>query len=196
MINLMPSTIKTERSYGRSNVILMRWTFQISVAFVILTIVLLSGYSFMVSAQKSVNANKSKVEESIKSEKLDTTEKEYDAFSSNVQTVTQILSKQVLYSSLLQQIGSVTPLGATLSSISISSTSNALDLNFNISSADVAPILQLNLQDEKNQLFQKADIIQVNCQQSNGVDKCTAQLKAEYRKDAKFLFINTIGVTK
>lgn len=198
MINLMPSDIKKDRAYGRSNVILLRWTYQISAAFVLLILALLSGYSFMVSAQKSVKNNKSTVESAIKNEKLDQTETEYNAFASNVKTVTQILSKQVLYSSLLQQIGSVTPSGATLSSVSISSSANALDLNFNITSADIAPILQLNLQDEKNQLFQKADIIQVNCQQSSvsGTEKCTAQLKAEYKKDAKFLFINTIGASK
>lgn len=196
MINLMPKDIKQDRAYGRSNVLLLKWTSQIAVAYILLIIALISGYSFMVSAQRSVNNSKKRVEETIKNEKLDQTEKEYSSFASNVKTVTQILSKQLIYSSLLQQIGSVTPNGATLSSVSISSAANALDLNFNIASSDIAPIIQLNLQDEKNKLFQKADIIQVSCQQSNEAEKCTTQLKAEYKKDAKFLFINTIGTPK
>jgi len=197
MINLLPTGTKDERLYGRKNVLLIRLIGLSLTLFMVLITTIIISIIIMDKAISTANSNKQALDISISDNKLDETEKAYNDFLSNVKTVTQILSKQVLYSSLLQQIGQVTPPGANLNSVSISSTDNALDLNFTISRPDIAPILQLNLQDQKNKLFERADIIQVNCQQKEqNVSPCTAQLKAEYRKDAMFLFINTVGSKK
>lgn len=197
MINLMPSKIKINRSYGRKNVQLLRLAIQSVMLFVLLLMVIFVGLNVIHTAQDNANDEKTTLENKYTSEKLNEVQKTYEEFASNLNTVTQILSKQILYSSLLQKIGSVIPPGATLNSVSLASTDNALDMNFSITSSTLAPIIQINLQDEKNNLFEKADIIQVSCQQDNlNIEKCTAQLKAQYKKDAIFLFINTIGNAK
>lgn len=193
MINLMPGEIKEQRSYGRKNVKLLKWTTQAVVLFSILLMAIILGLNVIYRAQKTSSNEKERLEKKYVNEKYDEIKKSYDEFSGNLTTVTQILSKQVLYSSLLQKIGSVIPPGATLNSISLAGTDNALDLNFSIANETLAPIIQVNLQDEKNKLFEKADIIQVSCQQEqNNTEKCSTQLKAQYRKDATFLFINTL----
>lgn len=193
MINLMPNDIKSKRSYGRKNILLLKWTTQAIILFTLLLLTIILGLNTIYSSQKSALNEKTKLENKYTTEKYEETQKSYNEFNSNLTTTTQILSKQILYSSLLQKIGSVIPPGATLNSISIASTDNALDLNFNISSSALAPIVQINLQDEKNNLFEKADIIQVSCQQDQAnTEKCTTQLKAQYKKDAVFLFINTL----
>lgn len=194
MINLMPQEITRDRKYGRKNILLFRWLMQTAIAFVLLCLSVFIGLGVLHRSQDSVYKNKQSLLSKISEEKLDDTQKSYKEFSDNLNTVTQILSKQILYSLLLQKIGSVIPPGTTLNSISIASTDNALDLNFNINNSSLAPIIQINLQDERNKLFEKADIIQVTCQQTD--EKCTAQLKAQYKKDAVFLFINTIGDKK
>lgn len=197
MINLLPPETKKDRYYGRKNMVLLKWIALSIVLFFMLILSIGIGLGIMNRAISNANINKQVLAMSISDDKLNETEQYYNEFLNNVKTVTQILSKQVLYSSLLQQIGKVTPPGANLNSVSISSTDNALDLNFTISSPDIAPILQLNLQDQKNKLFERADIIQVNCQQKEKADNpCTAQLRAEYKKDAMFIFINTVGANK
>lgn len=197
MINLLPPETKKDRYYGRKNVVLLKWISLSLVLFIMLIASIGIGLGIMNRAISNANINKQVLATSISDDKLNETEQSYNEFLNNVKTVTQILSKQVLYSSLLQQIGKVTPPGANLNSVSISSTDNALNLNFTINSPDIAPILQLNLQDQKNKLFERADIIQVNCQQKEKTDNpCTAQLRAEYKKDAMFIFINTVGGNK
>ena len=197
MINLMPIGIRKDREYGRKNAVLLKWLIQSATAMLLLLLFIIIGFGIMDKAQTAADSNKNAVSTSMSDEKLDETKKAYAEFSSNLKTVTQILSKQVIYSSLIKQIGSVTPPGASLNTISIASSDNALDLNFTIKSSDIAPVLQLNLQDIKNKLFEKADIIQVNCTQADdSTSKCSAQLRAAYRKDAAFLFINTLGASK
>jgi hypothetical protein len=193
----MPSNIKINRSYGRKNIQLLRLAIQSVMLFILLLIVIFIGLNVIYTAQDNSKNEKVNLEKKYTSEKLDEVQKTYEEFASNLNTVTQILSKQILYSSLLQKIGSVIPPGATLNSVSLASTDNALDMNFSIIDSALAPIIQVNLQDEKNNLFEKADIIQVSCQQDSlSSEKCTAQLKAQYKKDAVFLFINTIGNIK
>lgn len=193
----MPTDIKTRRAYARKNFVILRWTVQALLFLLILLVTALLGLNTINTSLKSVENDKNTIRNKLNSENLIEIQKSYNDYLNNLNTVTQILSKQILYSSLLQKIGSVIPPGATLNSINLSSTDNALELNFNISSSNLAPIIQVNLQDEKNELFEKADIIQVNCQQGqSNTDSCTTQLKAKYKKDAVFIFINTIGDKK
>lgn len=193
MINLTPSDIKKDRNYRRNNLRYSRWIAQSILMLLILNVFMVAGYGLISARQNQLDEKKSSLSEEISNLKLGEVESKYASFVANVSTVTQILSKQILYSDLIKQIGSVTPTGATLNSVSISSKDNALDLNFKINSQDIAPIIQLNLEDEKNNLFSKADIVQLNCPTTA---TCTTQLKAEYKKDFPYLFINTLGSKK
>ena len=199
MINLLPPEVKTMRLYGRRNRTLMRWSAFCLAAMAGLIIIVGGGFFFITQSEKSAQRSKAQVEEAIKAAKLDEVEKQYAAFSSNLKTVTQILSKQILFSDLVQKIGSVIPSGVTLNSVSLSDADNALTLDFKLPNPGLAPTLQVNLENEKNELFEKADILQVSCTTDSvtKVQSCTAQVRALYRKDAKFLFLNSIaGVSK
>lgn len=193
MINLTPSDIKQDRYYRRNNLRYFRWISQSILMLLILNVFLAAGYGLILARQDQLDEKKASLNKEINDLNRGEVESKYTSFVTNINTITQILSKQILYSDLIKQIGSVTPSGATLNSVSISSKDNALDLNFKISSQDIAPIIQLNLEDEKNNLFSKADIVQLNCPTSS---TCTTQLKAEYKKDFPYLFINTLGSKK
>ena len=194
MIELLPNNIKQDRNYGRRNNVLLRWNIACLLAITGILIIGATGYFFINNATESAAASKVQTEESIADAKLSEVEAEYKEFSGNLKTVIQILSDQVLFSELLQQIGSVTPTGATLNSISLSDTDNALDLDFTTTAASIAPTIQVNLEDPTNELFDKADIIQVTCQAGNdGKESCNVQLRALFKEDAKFLFLNSVS---
>ncbi len=194
MIDLLPNSIKQDRNYGRRNNVLLRWNISCLLAILGILTIGATGYFFINNATKSAAASKAQTEESIADAKLSEVEAEYKTFSSNLKTVVQILSDQVLFSELLQQIGGVTPTGATLNSISLSDTDNALDLDFTTTAASIAPTIQVNLEDPTNELFDKADIIQVTCQTgTDGKDSCNVQLRALFKEDAKFLFLNSVS---
>lgn len=193
MIDLLPAEIKKSRLYGRRNGKLLRWNFLCMLALLGILIISGTGYFFINNATLSAAEVKSKTEAAIKTAKLDEAEVEYAQFSNNLKTVVQILSSQVLFSELLQQIGGVTPTGTTLNSVSLSDSDNALDLNFTTTSASLAPTLQVNLEDPENELFEKADIVQVSCQtDTEGKEECGVQLRALFKADAKFLFLNSV----
>ncbi len=197
MIDLLPKTIKEARRYGRRNGLLLKWNLVCLTAIISLLVIIATGYFFINNASVSAATVKSKTEQTIKDAKLDKVEADYLEFSNNLKTVVQILSSQVLFSELLKQIGGVTPSGTTLNSVSLSDTDNALDLNFTTSSATLAPTIQVNLEDPENELFEKADITLVSCQpDTNGEESCTVQLRALFRKDAKFLFLNSVSSTE
>lgn len=193
MIDLLPSDMKRSRTYGRRNNLLLRWNLLCLLGIIGLTVIGGAGYFFINNATLSAEKVKTQTEESIRSAKLDEAEANYTSFSNNLKTVVQILNSQVLFSELLQQIGSVTPSGTTLNSVSLTDSDNALDLSFTTSSASLAPTIQVNLEDKRNKLFEKADIIQVSCQiDSSGSEGCGVQLRALFRSDAKFLFLNSV----
>lgn len=193
MIDLLPDDIKTARIYGRRNKLLFKWNLLSFFALLGLLTISGVGYFFINNSTIAAADVKTKTEASIEAANLSEVEAEYAIFSNNLKTVVQILSSQVLFSELLQQIGGVTPTGATLNSVSLSDSDNALDLNFTTTAASIAATIQVNLEDPTNELFEKADIIQVSCQiDAEGVEECNVELRALFREDAKFLFLNSV----
>lgn len=193
MIDLLPNDVKSSRMYGRRNRLLARWNFYLFLAIAAILAIIGAGYFFINNATLSAADVKTKTEDSIKAADLSNIEKEYETFTSNLKTVVQILNNQVLFSELLQQIGGVTPTGAILNTVSLSDSDNALDLNFTTTSASIAAQIQVNLEDPTNELFEKADIIQVACYiNSDDKEECSVQLRALFKEDAKFLFLNSV----
>ena len=69
-----------------------------------------------------------------------------------------------------------------------------IDLNAVTKDYQTATQVQLNLQDPKNKIFDKADILNITCSSSNPADPsypCTISLKALFAKNNPFLFINS-----
>lgn len=193
MINLLPPDIKEARVYGRRNRGLMRWCIICFMGILGIGAVAGVGYFYINNAETSARNIKNQNEAVTQSKGFIETEKTYASFTSNLKTVVQILNKQILFSDLIQKVGAVTPPGARLSSMSLTNTDNALDLNFIVEESSIAPVVQLNLEDPKNELFEKADIVRVTCEGSIESNDCTVQVRALYRTNAQFLFLNSVG---
>ncbi len=194
MINLLPTEVKEMRSYGRKNRRLVRWCAMSLLGALMLTSISGGGYLLITQAEAAAKDTKSQTETLLNSSKLSKTDSDFKSFSNNLKTVTQILSKQVLFSQLIQKMGAITPKGATLSAISLTSSDNSIALDFKVNSTSLAPTLQANLSDEKESLFDKVDITQVVCQtdQTSGQKTCSVQLKAQYSDNFQFLFLNSV----
>ena len=111
----------------------------------------------------------------------------------------QVLSKEVLFSKLLTQVGSVMPGGSVLTALSINQLSGGLDLQAKATDYQTATQVQVNLQDPKSLLFEKVDIVNVQCQSTVTADPlvakypCTVQMRALFSKTNPFLFISPTG---
>lgn len=193
MINLLPDDVKTNIMYARRNTKLRKWVVALSGVLVGVFVFLAAGHLYIASTTSRYSEQVAKAEESLKAQKIDETEKRLQDLSSNLKLIIQVLSKEVLFSKLLRQAGAVMPPGSVLSSIELSKVEGGIDLSAEAQDYETASRIQVNLQDPSNKLFDKVDIIQVNCGNTEGRYPCRVTLRAQFAKNNPYTFINSSG---
>lgn len=195
MINLLPPDIKSSYDYASRNVHALRWLIAFAIALVGLGAIGTTGFIYMQHLSKDYQSQITIKEDSLKQQKLDETQKAAKDISSSLKLAVDVLSKEVLFSELLKQLGSVTPNNVRLSSLNISQTTGALDITAASTDYKAATQLQVNLADPANKIFSKADIVNISCASGDGSSSypCTVTIRALFAKDNPFLFINAKG---
>lgn len=197
MINLLPPDIKSSYDYASRNVHALRWLIAFAIALVGLGAIATTGLIYMQHISKDYQSQIASKESSLKSQKLDETQKAAKDISNSLKLAVTVLGKEVLFSKLLTQLGSVIPSNARLSTLNISETTGALDISAITADYKTATQLQVNLADPANKIFSQADIISVSCASGTGVAvtayPCTVTIRALFAKNNPFLFINAKG---
>jgi len=196
MINLLPPETKQSYRYARKNRKLLFWIF--AFIFAVAGVVILTVVGQMVMGH-SINQNQTAINQldaSLSSQDLEGTKKQATAISNDLKLMVTVLSKEILFSSLLVQLGNITPSGVILTSLSISQTGGAIDISGRAKDYNGAARLQANLNDQHNKIFSKADIVSISCADTStdaiaSTYPCTVTLKALFSSDNPFLFINT-----
>jgi hypothetical protein len=122
--------------------------------------------------------------------------KQVTNISNNLKLMVTVLSKQVLFSEMLTQLGAITPSKVILTNLSISQTESAIDITAQAADYNAATQLHANLIDPNNKIFSKADIVSISCASDTTSDKansaypCTVSIRALQAEDNPFLFIN------
>lgn len=196
MINLLPPDVKKSYRYARSNVVLRKWLVMFVIAFV--GLITITTFGLLTLQQSSNKYTKSIAisEKQFEKEKYSEIQKRVEDISSSFKLVKTVLSQEVLFSKLIQKIGSAIPSNAILSGLTISQTQGALDITANATNYAAATQVQVNLADPKNQIFTKADIINIAC--TDKVDEtgkaskypCTVTIRALFGDNSSYLFIN------
>lgn len=195
MINLLPPDTYQAILYARRNTRLAGWIVAVSVGLAMMIVVVMGGQFAIDRSTKDYQRQANDAQQQLKAQKLDETQAKVQDISSSLKLVVDVLGREVLFSKLLQQIGSVMPPGSSLSGLSISKVQGAIDLNAVARDYQIATQVQVNLQDPVNKIFDKADILSINCA-SNSTDPdypCQVNLRVVFTKDNPFLFINSQG---
>lgn len=213
MINLLPQPERESIVYARRNSKLLRWSGVMALSIFIMVLLWGTGYLYIASTTTKLQGTIARKQSDLQAQKLDETQNRISDLSNNLKLILQVLSKEVLFSKLLQQIGSVMPSGSVLSTIEISKVEGGLDLIALAKNHQTATQVQLNLQDPRNKLFDKVDLVSVNCgpatvttpntsgssagqgvatQTGTKVNPypCTVNLRALFDDENPFLFIN------
>lgn len=190
MINLLPNETKQQVSFARRNTTLRKWVIATAIGVAGIAIVFAAGLWFIHRSTNSVQAQVTATTEQLKAQKLDETQKRVAEISDSVKLASQVLSKQVLFSKLLTQIGAVMPAGAALQSLSINSTQGGIDLTAVATNYETASQVQVNLADPANKIFEKADIVTVNCQTTTTPTEypCQVTIRALFTKNNTFQY--------
>lgn len=176
----------------------MRWIVAFVVALAGLAIITVGGMLLM---QNSIDTYKTKIartQSQLASQNLTGVEAQVTTISNNLKLMVQVLSKEILFSKLLTQLGTITPSNVELTSLSISQSESAIEITAQSTDYNAATQLQANLTAPANQIFSKADLVSVTCasgaqQVANAKYPCAIDIRAEFTNNNPFLFINANG---
>jgi Tfp pilus assembly protein PilN len=195
MINLLPPDVKSNYHYARRNRTLLRWVTATSFCLLGGMLLVAGGYLYL---RQSINSTQSQINVSqhqLDSQNLTKVQSQVTSISNNLKLAVQVLSKEILFSQLLQRLGTVTPDNAILTNLNITQAQGGVEIVAQTTNYDAATQLQLNLSDPKNQIFSKADIVSITCQSGENVGAypCTVDIRALFATNNPFLFINAKG---
>ena len=149
----------------------------------------MSGILYLQSSERSFQTQITNTSQSLNNQQLDTVQKQAEEISGNIKLTTDVLSRQVLFSKLLRQIGAAMPSNTSLSDLKINKGEKGISLTASAVDYDAATQVQVNLADPKNKIFSKADIVSINCDKSGSKYPCTVVVRALFGDNASYLFI-------
>lgn len=196
MINLLPAEIKTDIAYARKNATLLTFCLLFITIIIGMAMITIAGLFYMNQSKSLYNKQIKTAQEEIKTQKLETVQKQAEDISSNLKLTTQVLSREVLFSKLIKQIGAAMPANTALSDLKIGKTEGGIDLTAVASDYNTGSQIQINLSDPKNKIFDKADILNITCTSGNTDPRypCTVTIRARFGTNNSFLFISPSGV--
>lgn len=198
MINLLPPTVRESLSYARKNTSLRRSAVAMTIVLICIVVTLLGGLLYLRQTSQTLANQIDTTKQQLQIQNQETIEKDVENLSSTLKLVVQVLSKQVIFSDLIKQVGAAMPRGTVLTSLSINQVSGGLDLQAKAADYQTATQVQVNLKDPESLLFEQVDIVNIQCQTDstasadplNSRYPCTIQLRALFSKTNPFLFIN------
>lgn len=191
MINLLPGDVKKEIGYGRKNKRMLLWLTGLGVFLILMLCVTGLGYLYNKDYIAKETARVTVAQQRKAELKLQDTQKQFDSLSNQLKLVNKVLSENVLFSKLATQIGSTLPRGVVLTKFDLADVEGGIDISASTTDYQSATQFQLNLQDKNNQLFEKADIVKIDCNnepsQSSEDDSpypCTATYRALFGENS------------
>lgn len=193
MINLLPPDVKQDVVYARRNAMLVKWiSVIIACAFGAFAII---GFGQLYLNQ-SVATYQKQIEEGqerLRIQKLEETQARVSEISGNLKLVVQVLSREILFSKVLRQVGASIPSGAILTELTINKVEGGIDLTFEAKDYQTGTQILVNLQDKENKVFEKADIEEIRCTAdvaAGNTYPCSVTMRALFGDNSPFLFIN------
>lgn len=199
MINLLPPETKQTVLYARRNRILAKWLAAMFIGILGIVAVVLAGYLYINQSTEVYATEVQRTKERLASQKLEETQKRTQEISTSTKLAFQVLSRQVLFSRLLKQIGAAMPQGAALQNLSIGKLEGGIDLQAVAVDYQTATQVQVNMQDPSNKIFEKADIINISCSETEDESEdenpypCQVTIRALFAKDSPFILTTKEG---
>ncbi|HCM51909.1 TPA: hypothetical protein DIS56_02130 [Candidatus Saccharibacteria bacterium] len=191
MINLIPPAYGQAIRIGRTNTRLMRWLLSVTAAAAGLIVIVGVGWLYLNHQNSKLTKDISSVQQQLDAQNLGEVQKQAQTINSNVKVINQVLNREIRFSNLIQEIGSVLPNGSVLNSLTLSKVDGAVDLSTGTRDYTAASQIAVNLSDPKNNIFEKVDIVNITCDASpTSTYACNANYKALFSKTTKNRFLN------
>ncbi len=190
MINLLPTGVKEDLLYARRNTTLVKWIIALVISIIGIVIIVLAGNIFLQVSINNYSSETTEARDRLQAQKIEETQAQIEEISSNTKLATKVLSREILFSKLLRQLGASIPANNVLQQFQVEEVGGGLTLQAAATDINAATQLQLNLQDPQNKIFEKADIESITCGQTESAKyPCVIQLKALFADQNPFTFI-------
>lgn len=195
MINLLPPERKETIRYGRQNVKLLHWLIGFAASIAGVFVIITFGQVYVNQATQDFEEQISRSEQTLAEQNIDEVQAKVQEITNTLTLVGEVLSRQVLFSDLIQAVGSTIPEGAVLTGLTISQIDGGIDLLAEATDYNTATQVQVNLQDVDNPIFASADIISVRCDSQNNEQDvqvaypCQINIRALFGENSQFLLI-------
>jgi hypothetical protein len=196
MINLLPTNEKQELQYARRNTGLLKWVTALALSLAGVMLIVVAGNIYIQLSIKNYSSEVARAQEDLQAQKIKETQTKIEEISNNTKLATQVLSREILFSKLLRQLGASIPSNSVLQQFQIEELGGGLTLQAAATDINAATQLQVNLEDPKNKIFEKADIENINCGAEDTQYSCTVQVRALFAKDNPYTFIGQPGDTQ
>ncbi|HEX5448395.1 MAG TPA: hypothetical protein VFW90_04350 [Candidatus Saccharimonadales bacterium] len=191
MINLLPPGRASAIRYGRHNTILRVWLAGVAAAVAILLVILAGGWVYINQQSNNLQKSIDSTNLQLRSQNADKIKSDAKEITGDINTIDKILSQEVQFSQLIQDIGGYMPPGAVLDTLSLSDqVDSSLDISAKAKDYASAAQIAVNLSDPKRDLFSKVDIENVGCDSTSAkAYPCTASMKVLFSKDAQAKYL-------
>lgn len=209
MINLLPPDYIENIIYARRNAVLRKWMIALLFALFGSIAIVAGGYIYMTQTVKNQDKQVQSVWAELQQDDLDGTKKQLDDVSANLKLILQVLSREILFSSLMRQLGASLPANTALQQVQIDKISGGITLRAVAKDITSATQIQVNLEDPNNKIFDKADIESISCSGPDDIATptttttptdsaypCTVQLKALFSKNNPYVYIQSSPATE
>jgi Tfp pilus assembly protein PilN len=193
MINLLPTDEKQELQYARRNTGLLKWVMVLALSLAGVVVIVFAGNIYIQLSIKNYSSDVARAQENLQAQKIEETQAEIEEISNSTKLATQVLSREVLFSKLLRQLGASIPPNSVLQQFQIEELGGGLTLQAAATDINAATQLQVNLEDPRNKIFERADIENINCGAEDTQYPCTIQLRALFAKDNPYTLTGQSG---
>lgn len=182
MINLLPHSIREERMYGRRNRALASYVAALLVAALLVAAVMLGSLSF-------VGADENQIKSTI-----DNNQSKIAALEAEISDLSNVVSKlnitnnlyesSISFSELIPAIGALLPQGSIINGLSLTGgNTDPLTLEVNLTSAELAPVLQRNL--VQSDIFEAADVNSITAKDDDSPYEFSASISIGFTGSAE-----------
>jgi len=120
MINLLPPDLKQDYRYARYNRRLMHWIVAFAIAIIGAAVITGAGMYIMNNSIDDYKSRIATAQQQLAADNLTATQAQVSTISNNLKLMVKVLSKEILFSKLLNQLGALTPSNAELTGLTIS----------------------------------------------------------------------------
>lgn len=197
MINLLPPDYKQTLFYSKRNRSMSRWVIALIIALVFSLLIVGVGWLYLDRSVKREAKNIDQTEAALNAQNLEETTAKVDEISNNTKLVLNVLSREILFSKLIRQLGAALPPGTALESINLEGIEGGLTIQAFATNFNSASQIQVNLSDPQNKIFKQADIETISCpktlsqesDEEQPIYPCTVRLKALFNDNTEYRYI-------